>query len=206
MRKLIVCLIVLVFAAVPASAMVLDGSFEGFVTAGSGWTAIATDGVTFGAWTAHMPEGRNAWLLDDGTTMPDGTTSLHVGDGYDIGAVSQLVSGFVIGQTYSVSLAGVEYGSSANHPGLTVKVTNLGTATDDLDTIFALGADWDNWLYSSASFVASATELELYLENPGSEDPILAATNIDDVSIVLVPEPATMCLLGLGGLLIRRKR
>ncbi len=205
MRKLIVCLIVLVFAAVPASAMVLDGSFEGFAAVGSGWTAIAYDGDTFGAWTAHMPAGRNAWLYDDATiTVPDGTTSLHLGDGYDIGAVSQLVSGFSIGATYEVSLAAIAYADGTSHPGGGLKVTDLGTGLDDLDVTFVVNPgtvySGEPWIYSSFLFTASNTELELSISNPTNG----YALHVDDVTIV--PEPATICLLGLGGLLLRRRR
>ena len=206
MRKLIVCLIVLVFAAVPADAMVLDGSFEGFVAVGSGWTGIAYDGDTFGAWTANVPVGRRVWLYDDVEVPPDGTASAHLGDGYDLANITQLVSGFTIGQTYEVSLAVIAYADDTTHPGGGLKVTDLDTTLDDLDVTFTTnpGTVFSGapWISSSFLFTASNTELELSISNPTNG----YALHVDDVSIVLIPEPATICLLGLGGLLLRRRR
>ena len=207
MRKLIVCLIVLVFAAVPADAMVLDGSFEGFVAPDSGWTDIAGDGETFGAWTAHATGATHIWLYDDaGVSVPEGTASAHMGDGYTVASISQLVSGFTIGSTYEVSLAAIAYADDTSHPGGGLKVTDLDTALDDLDVTFTTNPgtvfSGDPWIYSSFQFVASNTELELSISNPTAG----YATHVDDVSIVLIPEPATICLLGRGGLLLRRRR
>ena len=205
MKKLLVSLIVLAFATVGASAnMVVDGSFEGFVAPDSGWTAIAADGETFGAWTGHPSGATHIWLYDDVSGAPaDGTASAHLGDGYTTASISQLVSGFTIGETYEVSLAAIAYADPC-HPGGGLKVTDLDTALDDLDVTFATnpGALGDPMVYSSFLFTASNTELELAISNPTAG----YALHVDDVSIVLIPEPATMCLLGLGGLLLRRRR
>jgi len=214
MKKLLVSLIVLVFAAVPLSAqnLVVDGSFEGLMP-GGGWLQGPTDGESLGAWTAHTPAAgvRYFWLLNEEHLAPDGTTSAHLGDGWDWSGISQLVSGFVPGQLYELSLAGVAYGGSENHPGATVQVANLTSGLDALaPTIMPLAGELyvDEFLYSSFQFTASNTELDLSIFSPGSdgENNIWAATHVDDVSITLVPEPATMCLLGLGGLFLRRRR
>jgi len=209
MKKLLVSLIVLVFAAVPLSAqnLVVDGSFEGIVGVDSSWTDIAGDGETFGAWTGHPSGVTHIWLYDDnGASASDGTASAHLGDGYTAASISQLVSGFTIGETYEVSLAAIAYADGTSHPGGGLKVTDLDT-TDlalSLDVTFAVnpGALGDPMIYSSFLFNASSTELELSISNPTDG----YAMHIDDVSIHVIPEPATMCLLGLGGLLLRRRR
>ena len=199
MRKLIVCLIVLAFAAIPASAnMVTDGGFEGL--SGPGWVSVAAAGETFGAWTGH-PSAGHIWIYNGvDQNPPEGTAQVSLGDNYTAASISQLVSGFTIGETYVASFAVGGYNGD-DHLG-SVQVYDVVRDAYDLDETFDIvGSFGDDMVYHSFQFNASNTELELHLLNPAGH-----ATGYDDVSIVLIPEPATMCLLGLGGLLLRRRR
>ena len=154
MKKLLVSLIVLMFAAAPVSAqnLVVDGSFEGLC--GGGWCAFPQDS-TVGAWTALECQ---SWFYEGEDANPaDGTGQIHIGHGYSAGYVSQLVSGFIVGATYELSFAVCAY--NAPHTA-SVRVTNLDAAVDDLpevtfDTLGSLGSEM---LYHSFEFTASNTE------------------------------------------------
>jgi len=195
MRKLLVSLIVLVFAAAPASAqnLVVDGSFENFGASGV-WTSIADDGEAFGAWTAHTTPPNAIWLLlhnpDSDEFMPDGVVSCHVGDRRDAASITQVVSGLQPGGTYEVSVAVVAYTGDVNHPGATMTITDLATGIEDLEEV-TMPAPFDLYSvafeYSSFEFVASNTELEIEIFNPHDY-----ATQIDDVSIVLLVPPGPL--------------
>ncbi len=205
MKKLLVSLIVLAFAVAPVSAnMVTDGGFENPHFEGEA-AMTYTDGQTHGAWTMNAQYSTGIDIRYDTVgeafwadiVFAEGTQMASIGESTRNNSVSQMVSGFTIGNTYTLSLASISYG---DYPPNELLLT-VGT---DLDIAYSGMPVRDPSIrndmgYSSHQFVASATDLLLTIENPYG-----AVMVIDDVSIV--PEPATMCLLGLGGLLLRRKR
>ena len=209
MKKLIVSLIVLVFAAAPAISainLVADGGFETPHFTGEAAMKYTATGNTHGAWTMTCQYSTGIDIRYDTVgeafwadiVFAEGTQMASIGESTRNNAVSQMVSGFVIGETYELSLASISYGSSY----LQELDLNVGT---DLDLTIVAGAVRDPAIrndmgYTTHLFVASATDLLLTIENPYG-----SVNVIDDVSIQL-PEPATICLLGLGGLLLRRKR
>ena len=211
MRKLIVLLIVLAFAAAPASAnMVTDGGFE-FGGTGEDLFTVYPSG-TLGAWTCTADTLGFALMTDSVDQivyqhhMPEGNQAMVVAEGPYFGYIQQSISGFTIGQTYELTLAAMTWSSDQLNGGH-VEVYDSVADVYDLEWDFAANNSGygtetvEEYLYSSAQFTASATDLTLSIIQLDG-----GAVSVDDVSIELIPEPATICLLGLGGLLLRRKR
>jgi hypothetical protein len=69
------------------------------------------------------------------------------------------------------------------------------------DATFAAASTWTNVDLGQYTAPAGTIDVQFVLMgNPGGS--IL----VDDANMVLVPEPVTICLLGFGGLLLRRRR
>ncbi len=182
MKKLIVCLIVLAFAVTSESAnMVVDGSFE--FGSPAGWSYWNDEEVR-GAWTAH---GTFEVMNDSGgevygQNIPDVSNAVHIGTNASFNYLTQEISGFVVGETYEVTLASITYTSDYGTTG-TVEVYNVAGAVDDLYEDFESSVNdpavSTDFLYTTHQFVASNTDLRLYLINQTG-----SALTIDDISIV----------------------
>ena len=74
---------------------------------------------------------------------------------------------------------------------------------DLLNKTYTLGSYDPFTTFTETIIVSSATPASLSFEGTGSDN---IGMLLDNVSVMLVPEPATICLLGLGGLLLRRRK
>ncbi len=206
MKMLIVTLMaLLVCVAAPAGAQtVVNGGFEDPLYDGQAWVKFV-DGDDMGGWLVTASEPTGVLIGHDtlnvpprmaDMVMPEGTQFLHIGESARLNTISQEISGFTIGGSYALRLASMDWGPDYPH--------ELGLKIGSLDTVYTGSPARDPAIlndlgYSTHPFIALGETQLLEITNFGG-----TALTLDDISIV--PEPATMALLGLGGLLLRRKR
>jgi hypothetical protein len=166
---------------------------------GDGDTDSADSGLLTGAWTGALagnvpPTGANATLLYDPAT---GNVTLD-----STNDPANKILNFVLGNTTN----------DFNAPGTALfPFINTGTNTDD--TVFQIGQtdvlgigivgihDLGDILPTG---IVDAAALELYLSQASYVSSL--GGGVLEFDLVVVPEPASMALLGLGGLLIARRR
>ena len=192
MKKLLLSLVVLALIGSANAELVTNGSFEYwpeefglqiYGTAGD-WIGGAT-----GEWEVIEPGGGIVALPDGWNASPvsDGYWNMHIADGGSIGSIAQTIA-TEIGQEYTLSFWHEDF-SNDQLAVMNVKIAGLDQDFATIDPI-----------YQTATFTATATSSVLIFEN------VEYGNTIDEVSVVPVPEPITIALLGLGGLLIRKKR
>lgn len=201
MKKLIVLILFLCLVG-SVNALVTNGDFE---ADGGAWGTIPT------GWTADFNTYGVVWEFHGGIAgMHPGASGLVGGEYQDITTA--------LGEVYDVSLWAMNFGATVG-PGGQVKILVGSVGTDtytfengtDVSTIYSTTGLVDknfltteDGLWSQVSFqftaIDTTTRLGIY-SNPLAPMSI----NVDDVSVTLVPEPATLALLGLGGVLIRRR-
>ena len=197
MKKKIVLMLVAIslMAGSAMAAIVADGSFE---------DQAVGEGLYWEYADASTP-----WYSNPGAAIVDGP-AYHVaypnlmplagstGDQYMgmwASYMTQEIS-LVAGQEYTYSLM-----AAASGAGNTVSayVADVGwMASQAINYTGTAGVSPDDWELHTWNFVATTSVPQL-LYVYGS-----TGTVVDDVSVV--PEPMTMVLLGLGSLLLRRKR
>jgi len=212
------------------TSYVLNGSFEQ-TTNGTGeltFNTVATDWVSamsgtndgynflFASGTADSTGATGAdgnlklWGPGDGSanglpaSSPDGGNYIAADGAYEVGAISQTLSGLTIGDTYVLTF----YYAGAQQSGFTGpntegwQVSFTGDATQDTPILSNTSEGFTGWKTETMNFIAtSASPVLSFLAvgTPNGEPPF---TLLDGVSMVQAPEPATSALIGLGLLAI----
>ena len=211
MRKMTMMLMlsvaVLLVAATAQAALVLEnGSFETPDLGTSNWAWLYA-GSTQEGWTNHHGEtfwqspSNYGWAIGDAA---DGDQVLGVRQS---ARVSQSIGVVEAGETdITITFAHALQDGMVAPPNIRVLLVNasgwgmLGGITD------LTGSNTSSWTTESfTTTVAVGTEVLVWFDTGGSSS---AAVLFDDFAVSAVPEPATMSLLGIGGLLalVRRRR
>ncbi len=216
----------LVFASVGAKAdFITNGSFEsttngygqlGYNTNVTGWT---TNGYNFvfpsSGGTVSGSAGSLSLWSGAGTggpvlgPSPDGGNYIGADGAYEVGAISQTITGLSAGTDYTVSF----YWAGAQQNGFTGVTTeqwlvSLGNQQLATNVVTDASHGFTGWQQTSFTFEATgASETLSFLAagTPNGEPPF---SLLDGVSMVQAPEPASMSLLGAGlaGLAFVRRR
>jgi hypothetical protein len=216
---------------IQASLSFSNGSFETttngtgqltFNTSVTGWTSVSDgaghDGYNFlfASGTADSTGAIGAdgaltlWGPNDGSanglpaSSPDGGNYIAADGAYEVGAISQQVTGLIVNDSYTLSF----YWAGAQQSGFTGPNTegwdvSFGGVTQDTTILNNTSEGFTGWQKQTFTFVANSTsELLSFLAvgTPGGEPPF---SLLDGVSLAQsTPEPETYALIGLGLLAI----
>lgn len=187
----------------PATLADVDGTIE---TAGAlewgvfdslpGWDILNAAGIEVqysGVGGRNASDGSRFLEMDTHSDLIPANGSLTNA------SISQNISGLTIGQLYDFSFDFMGRHTDPNSNGL--KVSWFGNSED---LVITKGFDWSTW---NTQFIASSTSMLIKFDGLGAMEGKGAL--LDNVSLTTadVPEPSmfALMLLGVGGLLIRKK-
>lgn len=204
MKKVLVVLAVLAVAGIAnANLLVPQGDLEnGIGTLASGWGTWAGGGGTV-TWVASGGNGGGFARVD---TFAGGSWAGLVAPHDDFGGGIPLATlGLTAGQEATFAIDIKEFVAQTGAHGVGMKIESWGSGGyiqnhggDMAVPAIIAGGGWNNYEFT-VTLDAAATGVKLV---PVWGDG--GSYGFDNLSVV--PEPATMALLGLGGLLLRRRK
>jgi hypothetical protein len=207
MKKLIVLLVILAVSQLNAATVGVVETFDESVGTNFWWSYSYDDGDLYSPY--YWDDDVEQYIYVDCDE-----------NGWELCALASASGGIFVGDYTAAGVTGIGFSAYVDDYEA-VFFTNLyvvaGGDLFGMELLFS-DNDWDygiiptdssNWYnYTdqaqgapSALEWANVTELGFYAQSWSGESTYL---NIDDVQ--LVPEPATLCLFGLGGLVLRRRR
>ena len=220
--------------------LVANGDFSSFTTYNSNPTA-ATGGqlgynTTATSWTSAAPNGSYNFLFtpgsaDNGTgvtgqygkvqlwggsngldgAIPGGGNFIGMDGAYNVGPLSQTITGLTAGKAYTVSFyyAGAQ---QSGYDGATTEAFKVGFGSAPVQETAVLSNvshGFTGWKQESFTFVADGTSDVLSFLAVGTPNGVPPFSLLTDVSVSAVPEPSTVVLMGLGMLgvaVVRHRR
>jgi hypothetical protein len=219
-----------------ATNLIVNGSFESITTGAKGpgqfdsahpYTTVAGwassgfnfvlgpgDADTTGSWSSEYTGYLKLWGPNDGSnnglpsTSPDGGNYIGLDGAFEVGAITQTVSGLTAGNTYTLSF----YWADAQQAGYTGTTTEqfkvtLGGVEQDTAIVDNVNHGFSGWQLQTFDFTANSTSELLSFLAVGTPTGVPPFALLDGVSLTAdtvgtesAPEPGSVVLL-VGGLM-----
>lgn len=176
MKMCVLATALFAMAGAAQADLVVNGGFE--TGDMTGWTVAHAGSFSGVDGGGGTPHTGNHWFAMGATSTTDATDFYQ-----DVPTTP--------GQQYIASFWG--YDESAGFIHVTIGGADIGPASGSLSST-----------YTQYSLTFTATAATTRLESIGYEPPLYVIT--DDYSVVAVPAPGSLALLGLGGLFAGRRR
>jgi MYXO-CTERM domain-containing protein len=180
----------------------VNGSFEANTTAG--FESACTTGLT--GWSVHCT-GAPPYLINNATygNTPYGSQFVAIGgiEDSETSYIEQAVSGFTVGNTYTLSWAqSSEYISSDQLQVSFISGSSTPSAIFTTPPFPGGSLFWFTWTNESMQFVANAAMVDFHFQGvPGSGSYEVGVDNFQIAGASsTTPEPSSVGLTGLGGL------
>lgn len=175
----------------------------------TGWTVNSTYSflVSASAPTTLGNGGYGAISLWSATASPLGGNFIASDGGFQTGTITQTLSGLTIGTVYQIGFWQAA-GQQSGFTGITTEYWQVGFGgqTRNSTVMTNPSQGFTAWNYQTMSFKATATSQVLSFLAVGTPSGQPPFSLLDGISITDIPEPSTLALFGLSGLLLIRAR